>query len=170
MSRKEALDYVPSPFRVVIDTREQAPWHFKGMVADADKGRLPLVVDVTSKALKTGDYSIDGLEDETCIERKSAQDLFMSVTAERERFEREFKRMASMRWCAVVVEADLQTILTSPPTRSQVHPKVVIRTAMSWQMRYPNVHWWFCPSRPFAEQCCYRVLEMYWKKRQEAMT
>jgi hypothetical protein len=161
--KRQSQDYVECPFTIVVDTREGAPWYFKGFTADADKKNLPLVIPTITRGLRTGDYSIDGFEDEVCVERKSVADLYMSVSAERDRFEREFNRMSSMRHCDVVVEGDLLEICTKPPPRTKVLPKTVVRTAFSWSMKYPNVHWWFCPSRDWAEKACFHLLRMYWE-------
>lgn len=161
--KRQSQDYVECPFTVIVDTREGAPWFFKGFTADADQKNLPLVIPTITRGLKTCDYSIDGFEEEIGVERKSLADLYMSVSAERDRFEREFKRMAAMRHAAVVVEADLLEICTKPPARTKVPPKTVVRTAFSWSMKYPNVHWWFCPSRDWAEKACFHVLRLYWE-------
>lgn len=167
MVRKAKEDYALAPFKIVVDTREGAPWFFKGLQTNASEGRIPLVVMTTTKGLRTGDYSIEGLEDQVCIERKSVQDLYMSVSAERGRFEREFERMSAMRWAGVIVEGDLHSIAYNPPPRTRVLPQTVLHTIISWSIRYPNVHWFPCPSRDFAEQWCYHVLHDYWKKHVE---
>ena len=167
MVRKVREDYVLAPFKIIVDTREGAPWFFKGLHTRESGQTLPLVVQTVHRGLRTGDYSIEGLEDQVCVERKSMQDLYMSVTAERERFEREFERMSAMRWSAVIVESDLYAIAYSPPDRTRVPPQTVLHTIISWSIRYPNVHWFPCPSRDFAEQWCFQVLNSYWKKHVE---
>src|SRR5688572_25097121 len=64
----------PSEFTIIIDSREQNPLTFT---------RLSSI----RGTLQSGDYSIAGLEHLFAIERKSLDDLAMSVTSERERFE-----------------------------------------------------------------------------------
>lgn len=163
MAKRVKDDYATCPFKIIVDTREGAPWFFRGLFADANQNYLPLAVETITRGLKTGDYSIEGFEDEICVERKSLPDLFMSVTSERERFEREFVRMSAMRHAAVVVEGDLEDIELNPPARTKVSGKTVYRTAISWSQRYPGVHWWFCPDRNWAEKMCFQILRMYWE-------
>lgn len=159
-------DFIVSPFTIVVDTREQAPWQFKGMCADAkDKGK-PLLVKVIEESLETGDYSIEGLENRVAIERKSHSDLIGSVSHGRRRFEAEFDRMSHLDYAAVVVEASVSQILHQPPRHSRMNPKAVIRTAFSWSVKY-RVAWWFMPSRPHAEVAAYRLLEQFWKHHKE---
>jgi ERCC4-type nuclease len=81
-------------FRIVVDTREQAPLRF---------GAWPTV----AAGLRTGDYSIEGFEDRVAVERKGLSDLFTCVGRERPRFERELVRLAAMDYGAVVLEATL---------------------------------------------------------------
>lgn len=166
-AKKPKLDCAVAPFTVVIDTREQTPWQFKGIKADADQGGLPLAVPVEVDTLATGDYSIRGLEHEVCIERKSMADLFSSISVGRDRFEREFARMQEMQYAAVVIEAPVDAMLASPPEHTSIDPKIVLRTMMSWSIRYPRVHWWPMPSRAFAELWCFRLLRMYWRNKHE---
>jgi ERCC4-type nuclease len=61
------------PFTVVVDSREQLPYEFLGMVGPAGEA---LVVPTKVKGLASGDYSIEGMGDRIAIERKSLDDLF----------------------------------------------------------------------------------------------
>ncbi len=159
-------DFLVSPFTIAVDTREQAPWSFLSIQGDSKDDSKRILVRTVTKALPTGDYSIVGLEDQVCVERKSREDLESSITHGRERFEREFVRMSTMRYAAVVVEASLSEILHHPRLHSQVNPKAVIRTALSWSIRY-GVHWWFAPSRAHAEVMAYRLLQQFFRINQE---
>lgn len=161
---------VTAPFTVVIDTREQAPFSFQGMTADANKQHKPLVVPVEFRGLSTGDYSVAGLENFICIERKSAADLYSTLGQGRDRFEREHERMKEMvargGWCAVVVEAGMNALLTQPPAGSRLNPKTVFRTSIAWQQRY-GVPWVFLDGRRLAEVWTYRSLERFWMDLKE---
>ena len=158
-------EFIVAPFAVTVDSREQAPYAFIGIQSDAKDGNVPLLVQTKTATLKTGDYSIAGLEHLVCIERKSHEDLIGSVSHGRTRFEAEFERMSKMKYAAVVVEASIGEILHHPPRHSKMLPKAVLRTAFSWSIRY-GVHWWFAPSRSHAEVMCYRLLEQFWKQNQ----
>lgn len=154
------------PFVVKIDTREQRPWYFLHLRADADKRRVPLAVQLVRGTLACGDYSIDGLEHVVAVERKSKEDLFGTLGQGRARFARCLERLNELPHAYVVAECDLGEVFTSPPRHSDLKPKTVFRSVIAWQVRYPRVHWWFCPGRAFAEACTFRVLERVWKEHQ----
>ena len=148
------------PFKIIIDTREQAPFTF-GLIEQFD------VVEVESRALKTGDYSIAGLEDEVSIERKSVADFYGSIGQGRERFEREMQRLAMLSYAAVVVEGNWQDILFDRPQNILVPARAASNTILSWSIRY-GVHFWLCDSRRQAELTAFHLLRHYWKQKQEA--
>lgn len=152
---------VACPFRVVVDTREQRPYGFKTLRANADQGHALITVPIVRRALDVGDYCIDGIE--WCIvERKSKEDLYSSV-ARRENFDGRLARMcASCSVASVVVECEWQSMLLAPPRHSHLNPRALARTILSWSIRYPNVHWWFLPDRDSAESFTFRFLERYW--------
>jgi DNA excision repair protein ERCC-4 len=156
---------VYAPFRVIVDTREQAPYRFTEIPLDSSGGDGNIVVPlITDQGLKSGDYSIAGYEiDRVAVERKSMSDLFGSVGGGRDRFEREIERLNEFDYAAVVVEAEISEIVSSPPPNSKLAPKTVLRTAQSWSMRYPMVHWFFLPGRRAAELWTFRLLDMYWR-------
>lgn len=149
-----------SEFHVVVDTREQAPFHFTGI--KQDDGR-DLIVPLVNRGLVSGDYAIDGLEALMSVERKSLRDFYGSISAGRERFEREIQRLNEMRVAYVVIEADWNDIL-QPESFTKVPAKVATRTIQSWSIKYPRVHWMPCPSRRFAEVWTYRFFEMFWRQ------
>ncbi len=157
---------IAAPFAVLIDRRERLPFTFAGILSDADTKRRPLVVAVQMTHLTTGDYTVEGLEGQVAVERKSLVDLYGTLGQSRARFQRELHRLAAMPYAAIVVEADWPTILTSPPERSKLNPKTIYRSVIAWQQRFPAVHWWMTPSRAFAEVTCFRILERAWKESQ----
>ena len=175
-------EFKPVDFTVVVDTREQAPWKFKNIKGDkSDSVRVKtplgpkpsrlvvptLIVSTTRKAMKTGDYSIEGLEDRVAIERKSLEDLFGCVGGDRNRFEKQLSRLNEMEFGAMVIEADWQRVLRGLP-QSQLKPKTVLRSVIAWQMNYfPNIHWWFAPGVRLAELFSFRMLDRFWKKKDD---
>lgn len=158
---------IACPFRVAIDQREKAPYHFAGLKADARHKRAPLDVSTEWAHLLTGDYSIVGHEERIAIERKSLEDLYSTLGQHRERFERAHERMAELEYAAVVVEASWDRILNDPPWRSQLRPKTVARTAMSWSIKY-GVPWFTVDGRRLGEVWTFRLLERWWMKEQKA--
>ena len=160
-SRKPA--YISVPYTVAVDSREQHPYIFRGYFADEKYGRLPLVIPIQVIGLKSGDYSILGMEDRISVERKSLADLYGTLSAGRKRFEAEMSRLASLECAAVVIEASLSDLIHSPPSRSKVSPKVIYRTWISWQHRW-RVPWHLCDSRALAERTTFRILDWFWNE------
>ena len=140
--------------KIIIDTREQKGYDFTSIT--------PIPPLTIIRTLKTGDYSLDGFEDQITVERKSLADAFNSIGKGRERFVRELERMAELNYSAVVIEAEWNDIVRHPPTRSKLNPKSVYSSIIAWQQRY-GIHFWCCPGRAFAEKTTYRILERYWK-------
>lgn len=135
---------------IVIDSREQKPFRFKNS---------------SVKGLKTGDYSVSGYEDSVCVERKSHADLFSSLGTGRKRFERELQRMSELEYAAIVIEAGLPDLLRQPPF-SQMNPKSVVNTLVSWSIKY-GVHVFFAQDRRHARALTYRILEKFHRNVRE---
>lgn len=142
------------PFIVAIDTREQRPFDF-------ETGNSEAKIFTIKETLKTGDYSVYGFENKISVERKSKADLFGSVTSGRERFEREFARLAKFERKCLVCEASQASILEGI-SGSQVDPAAVLRTAISWSGRY-GVPFFFCTSRAEAEWLTLEFLRFSWE-------
>ena len=159
----ETAKKVVAPFTIMIDTREQNPYLFQGLRADSDKGSLPLEVPTQRYGLPNGDYMVLGLP-QMVVERKSKEDLYSSISQRRENFEQRLSRMQEeLRWAAIVVEAEVASLLSAPPAFSQFSPKALNRTILAWSQRYPRVHWFCLPSREFAESYTFRLLERWWR-------
>lgn len=124
---------ITNPFTILIDTAESQPWSFHGLYADADKGDAPLFVPTRWECLgrhphSLGDYSIDGLQGQVAIERKSMEDAWSTVLGwdsnyhvergidgRRNRFKRELANLAAIRAGIVIVEAPLERCLVRMP-------------------------------------------------------
>lgn len=104
--------------KIIIDTREQAPFAFRHERMDATTEPGTLAV---------GDYSLAGLEDRVAVERKSLPDLVMCLGRERERFERELARGAALDAFAVVCEGSWLELsrggVSEPPQSSRGLPE-----------------------------------------------
>jgi ERCC4-type nuclease len=111
---------IPKPV-VLVDTREQLP--------------LPLfanhrnwIAGERRVALKTGDYSVEGMESLLALERKSLADLVNCTNVGRGRFIAGCSRLAKFRWKAIFVEASYEDIKRGWSTGelpSDVHPNAV---------------------------------------------
>ena len=162
-------DYVIAPYQIAIDSREQFPFFFTGYRADAHQGYKPLVIPIVVKGLKTGDYSIVGMEDKVAVERKSLQDAFGTFGAGRERFERELERLSELDFAGVVIEAGWPAILHRPPPHTKFTSKSFFRSVIAWNVRYPKIHFWAAETRSFAERVTLRWLEKCYQYEQERL-
>lgn len=79
---------------IVCDSREQNSLSFHGF-----RG-----VKTVRSGLKTGDYSIQGYEDQITFERKSVQDLVGTLIGGHERFLREMERMRAYKVRYILIE------------------------------------------------------------------
>ena len=134
-------------FVIAIDTREQLPYTFP--------------CRQQTQGLKTGDYSIVGLEDKVTVERKSLSDLFSSIGTGRVQLENEMIRMSQMDYAVLMIESSLACIFTNPPAHSEMNPKSVFRTLIAWSRRY-NVHIWPMWNREAAEKVTYLILKRFY--------
>lgn len=170
------------PFTIITDQREGAPYKFTGLLSDIEinpglpfdfrnlttdskKKHRPLFVASKYGHLKTGDYSIEGMENLICIERKSKEDLFGTLASGRERFEREHERMQEFEFAAVVIECSLSDALLDPPVWSMLKTESVMGYATAWPMRY-CIPWVWAGNRATAEVYTFKQLEKFWKEKQ----
>lgn len=164
------------PFTILVDSNETLPYEFEeiksdGKVWSIKKTRVPLWTmnekEITTKAgtFKCGlaDYTIKGMEEQIQIERKTKSDLFLSLGANRDRMEARIARLNQCEIAFFLIEAEWSEILTQPPERSELSPKVISRTHNSWSIRYPRVHWVLCNGRRHAELKCFHLLERFWR-------
>jgi len=135
----------------LIDTREQQPYEFN-----------PETINVKRQALDAGDYSLDGFEDQVCIERKSLPDYVQSVIKQRERFLKEVKKLSGITHSCVVVECDLADIM-GKRYRSGVHPNSVLGATLSLMIDH-KIPVYFCSDRQLARTFTEMYLKRIYKK------
>ena len=135
-------------FVIVTDTREQHPYKFENSI---------------TKALKTGDYSVFGLEDKIAVERKTKKDAYISLGVGRVRFEKELVRLSKLDYSAIVIESSLADFLC-PPTYTAMNPKAAINSLISWSIKY-KVFIFFASDREHARALVYHILQKFWKHR-----
>jgi hypothetical protein len=93
---------------IVIDTREQKPWDTFSDIEDKYYN-----FNIQRGTLKTGDYSLKGLEDIFVIERKaSSAEIAQNIMEDR--FEKEFKRLVNYKYKFVLCEFELRDIVNYP--------------------------------------------------------
>lgn len=110
----------PERLTAIIDTREQTPLDLAPLQTEA--GSLP-----------TGDYSLKGLEHVVAIERKSLPDLLGCVGRDRERFEKEMRRLLAYPCRALVLETTKEEIKAGG-WRSKVTVAAVEGSLIGWEM------------------------------------
>lgn len=158
-----ARDRVMCPFTVQVDRREQKPFLFENVRANADQGNRLIYVPLNFESIPVGDYTIWSLP-LIIIERKSKEDLYQSISQGRANFEARLRRMClEYSVAAVVVEAEWSELLSDPPRHTQYPPKSLHRTIMAWMVRWPRVHWIMMPGRDAAESAAFRMLEKFWQ-------
>ena len=98
---------------IIIDTREQKPWHFPPEFAATVRGTL-----------QVGDYAIKG-DNKFAIERKSIDDFTSTITTHWARFNRELERMRWAQFVAlcIIVETDVKHIIDHEYNQPTVLPK-----------------------------------------------
>lgn len=132
----------PAEVPGLVDSREQL-----GYTLD------PLQTAIAT--LDAGDYSVRGLEHHVAVERKSLSDLVGCCGTERERFERELKRLLAYPCRAVVVEctwADLE----AGGWRSKLTPQSAAGSVLAWIGS--GVPFLFAGSREAAQRATVRIL------------
>lgn len=111
---------IPKPV-VLVDAREQLPLPLFANHRNWIGGERRVV-------LKTGDYSVEGMESLLTLERKSLADMVNCTNFGRERFIAGCSRIAGFRWKAILIEASYEDIKRGWDTdkiQSQVHPNSV---------------------------------------------
>jgi hypothetical protein len=134
----ETLMPVEEPkFTVVKDTREQQGWSF--CVGKSCNG-------TEIATLKTGDYSLKGMETILTIERKGSVDEFAGNVTQ-DRFERELERMRDFPFSFLVLEFTMDDLLKFPHDGSIPRSKIpfirvkgpfLMRRLMEIQVQYPT--------------------------------
>ena len=80
-------------FSVIVDSREQIPFEFTSSK----------IGNIINRKLNTGDYSIEGLEETLCIERKATVNEFYNNITQK-RFWAEMERMKSYKYRFLIFE------------------------------------------------------------------
>lgn len=131
---------------VVIDTREQTPWHFPPEYAEVSRGKLD-----------AGDYALLG-DDYFAVERKSLDDFVSTVASGWERFQRELTRMDGMFYpCKVViVESTMSEIINHRYSSPKVKPAFVLKRISVLTMQRVSIL--FAANRATAAGMCLSLL------------
>lgn len=111
--------------KFICDTREPWPHPWAEWLPDDCK--------LERGTLETGDWCIAGAADGVVIERKTASDFLGTITAGRERFEKELRRARlDCRELIIVVEASFSVVLSK---RGEMSEESLIGTVASFARR-----------------------------------
>lgn len=157
------------PFTVIKDTREQDGYTFVKYTT-----RYHSCDGMVTKKLDTGDYSLVGLEDKICIERKaSTAELATNLGQDKYRFMAEIERMKPFPHKYIVLEFSMEDLMIFPeesgiPEEKWGSIKITNKYMMKMLMEfglYDNIHVLFCGSRKNAKltttSILKRINEMY---------
>lgn len=152
-------------YTVIFDSREQHGWTFE----PTEK-----CLGMEMATLLTGDYTIKGLEDFICIERKgSVSEIATNLGKELDRFKREMERMEPVTHKYIICEFSYSDIIKFPygagiPLAKlklvKMTGKIILKNLLEVQMQY-GVNVLFCDNAVgafnMAEGIMKRVYEKY---------
>lgn len=142
------MRYYKAPqYTVIKDTREQEGYFFNEF--NTCKGMV-------ERKLDTGDYSIDGLEDKICIERKGCiEELAVNLGQKKHAFLDEIDRMKTFDHKFLILEFSLEDLLKFPdesriPDKNKsslkITGKYILKCLMEFQI-YDGIQVVFCGNK-----------------------
>ena len=147
---------IPSGMILIQDSREQMP-----LFVDKPKG---LVIKV--KALKFGDYSLQGFEDRICFERKQMSDLYSYVGKERDRTVKKLIQLKSLDFAALIVESSYEDLEIPYSYSSRITPEMIRQFLVSVQVRY-GLHVYCSRDRRMLERYLLDICIKYFRIQRE---
>ena len=119
---------IPKP-TILVDTREQLPFEFLNVPNWIEKTK--------KKKLDVGDYSIEGMEDQIVLERKTLTDLITTLMQNRKRFFKMCEKLAAYRWRGLLIEATYEDV-KSPydDLNTAAHPNAVSGSLDALEARF----------------------------------
>ena len=142
-----------SDFTIICDTREKYLWSF---------GQHQTYV----KKLDTGDYTLEGLEDVLCIERKmSLSELYGNLTDDR--FWKEMERMKNFQYKFLIVEAEFSDVMGIPYSlglkkevmaKLKLTPQFVLKKIGEIQIKY-GIHVIFAGDKHTAAEIALNIMK-----------
>lgn len=143
-------------FVIVQDSREQTGWEY---------GEDDHTYGSVEKALKTGDYSIEGYESILCIERK-ASTAEIAANMCQARFTKELLRMQDFKYKYILCEFSYDDVINFPLNSSL--PKSVqakIKVTANWMKYFVSqlqvvygINVMFCGNADNAKHAAYQIM------------
>jgi ERCC4-type nuclease len=151
------------PFTIIKDTREK-----QGYTFEASRTKYHVCKGMVVRKLDTGDYSLEGLEDKVCIERKaSVVELANNVGVSSRRFMAEIERMKECPHKFLILEFSLTDLMNFPegsdvPEKEiknlKITNKYMLRFLMELQINH-SVNVIFCDSKKNAKWTVLSILK-----------
>jgi len=151
------------PFTIIKDTREQ-----EGYTFEPSSSRYHTCKGMINRKLDTGDYSIEGLEDKLCIERKaSVVEFANNIGHDTVRFAKEIERMKSFPFRFIILEFSLSDLMDFPERsgipeddwgKLKITNKFMLRKIMEFQM-HDDIHVMFCDSKKNAKWAVLSIIK-----------
>lgn len=152
-------------FTVIKDTREQEGYFFS---------KFNTCAGMIEHKLDTGDYSIQGMEDKICIERKGCvEELAQNLGSKKTTFMKEIERMEPFPHKYLVLEFSLEELIKFPKeTRIPIKNKSAVKITGRYMLKcliefeiYNDIHILFCGDKKNAflavSSIFKRINEMY---------
>lgn len=146
--------------KILVDTREKIPWTFASTQSEVEKRKLD-----------TGDYTLEGLEDVLCIERKkSVAELAGNVTDGR--FTKELLRISSFKYAFLILEFDYRHIDMFPEgsdipkylkKKVRVKGNFIIKRLSNIAIDY-GIHILPCTNTQYAEHVAYSLMKRVYER------
>lgn len=143
------------PYTVVKDSREQNGYNFEKFT-----GRFTSCAGMIVEKLETGDYSLLGMEDKLCIERKaSVSELAINLGKDKYRFLAEIDRMKAFPFKFLILEFSLDDLNKFPEGSNipeekwksiVITSKYMIKMLVEFQMYY-GIQVLFCGDKKNAK-------------------
>tara|TARA_Y100001973_G_scaffold62001_1_gene91069 strand:+ start:1855 stop:2361 length:507 start_codon:yes stop_codon:yes gene_type:complete len=150
-------------YTVIKDTREQDGYTFEKF-----NGRYHQCNGMVVRKLDTGDYSLEGLEDKVCIERKGrVSELAINLGKDKHRFMREIERMKDFKFKFLILEFSLDDVMNFPegsdiPEENwnsiKITNKYMLKMLIEFQM-YDDIHVILCGSKKNAKLVVNSILK-----------
>jgi len=139
-------------YTIIVDSREQQPWNFKEH-------------SVAVQKLDTGDYSIKGMENILCIERKkSVSEIAINITEKR--FTNVIERMSKYPYAFMLLEFNLADVWSYPvgsdiPKRLwdkiRISPNFIMKHLLEFEIIH-NISVIFCGNHSDAAQISLSIM------------
>lgn len=150
-------------YTVIKDTREQDGYTFEKF-----NSRYAACNGMVVRKLDTGDYSLVGLEDKLCIERKGRiSELAINLGKDKHRFMREIERMKEFPFRFLILEFSLEDVMNFPEGSDipksnwdsiKITNKYMLKMLIEFQM-YDDIHVIFCENRKNAKLVVNSILK-----------